>query len=161
MRFINLLHTAGLCYTIVLADGRWSHQNEAITRAKHCHEEGIEIIVVGFGSADRKFLNQIASSSEQSFFTDLDQLVQTFSTIAQELTESGGESDRGSATSSNRAGVLMAIDKTQTTPMRPEFFCPAGDLIPILYGIKPYLNRYSWKSGVHGVFNRTRWGNSL
>lgn len=87
----HFLNTAGLCYAIVLADGRWAHQNEAITRAKRCHEEGIEVISVGFGSADRKFLNQIASSSEQSFFTDLDKLVQTFSTIAQELTESGGE----------------------------------------------------------------------
>lgn len=84
-------HTPSLCYAIVLADGRWAHQKEAIIKAKRCHEEDIEVIAVGFGSADRDFLNQIASSSEQSFFTDLDKLVETFSTIAQELTEVGGE----------------------------------------------------------------------
>lgn len=83
--------TPGICYTIVLADGRWAHQSEAIIKAKRCHEAGIEVIAIGFGGADRDFLNRIASSSEQSFFTDLDKLVETFSTIAQELTESGGE----------------------------------------------------------------------
>ena len=84
-------NTPGICYTIVLADGRWAHQSEAIVKAKRCHEAGIEVIAIGFGGADRDFLKRIASSSEQSFFTDLDKLVETFSTIARELTESGGE----------------------------------------------------------------------
>lgn len=82
---------SGLCYAIVLADGRWSYQNEAVRKAQRCHEEGIEIIAVGFGSADRDFLAKIASSPEQSFFTDLSRLVETFTTIAQEITESDGE----------------------------------------------------------------------
>ena len=82
--------SSGICYAIVLADGRWSHQREAIIKAKRCHEEGIEIIAIGFGGADREFLKRIASSSEQSFFTDVNKLVETFSTIAQELTERSG-----------------------------------------------------------------------
>jgi molecular chaperone DnaK len=81
----------GVCYAIVLADGRWVYQREAIIKARRCHETGIETIAVGFGGADRDFLDQIASSPEQSFFTDLDKLVETFTTIARELTVSGGE----------------------------------------------------------------------
>lgn len=77
-------------YAIVLADGRWSRQDEAVRKAKRCHAEEIKIIAVGFGGADRDFLDKIASSPEQSFFTDLSKLTDTFTSIAQELTESGG-----------------------------------------------------------------------
>ncbi len=87
----RLMQAPGIRYAIVLADGVWSHQDTAIKHAKHCHEAGIEIIAIGFGGADRAFLAKIASSSEQSFFTDMSRLAETFSTIAQELTESGGE----------------------------------------------------------------------
>lgn len=53
------------------------------------------MIAVGFGGADRAFLNQIASSSEQSFFTDMNKLAEAFGTIAQDLTETGGEKRPG------------------------------------------------------------------
>lgn len=88
----KLCHNApGSCWAIVLTDGVWSYQHEAIRDAQRCHQAGINIVAVGFGRADEKFLQQIASSSEQSFFTDLNSLTETFTTIAQELTESGGE----------------------------------------------------------------------
>jgi molecular chaperone DnaK len=74
---------------IVLADGVWSHQKRAIERAKACHEAEIDIIGVGFGGADQKFLKAISSTDDASFFTGLDGLVETFTTIAQVLTESG------------------------------------------------------------------------
>ena len=80
----------GLHYALVLADGVWSYQQKAEQKAKSCHQAGIEIVAIGFGSADRKFLNAIASSSEQSIFTDMNRLTDTFSTIAREITESGG-----------------------------------------------------------------------
>jgi len=82
----------GLRYAIVLADGVWIHQKAAIREAKRCHKEQIEVIAVGFGAADEAFLQAIASSTEQSLFTDLNSLTETFSTIAQEITEkrSGG-----------------------------------------------------------------------
>ncbi|GER86256.1 molecular chaperone DnaK [Dictyobacter vulcani] len=76
---------SGLRYAVVLADGAWVNQKAAIQVAKRCHQEQIEIIAIGFGKANRNFLNQIASSSEQSFFTNLDSLSETFSTIAQEI----------------------------------------------------------------------------
>ena len=77
----------GLCYGLVLADGVWSHQRQAVINAKKCHETGIEVIGIGFGHADKEFLQDISSSDQASFFTDLSKLVETFSTIAQELSE--------------------------------------------------------------------------
>jgi electron transfer flavoprotein alpha/beta subunit len=75
----------------VLADGVWENQRRAIEKARRCKEKhGIEIVAVGFGGADDAFLRAIASSDEVSFFTNLNGLVETFSTIAQVLTESGG-----------------------------------------------------------------------
>ncbi len=91
----HLSNAAGLRYAIVLADGVWSHQDRAIHQAQRCHTAGIEVIAIGFGGADRGFLAKIASSSEQSFFTDLNRLTEAFSTIAQELTESAGEKRPG------------------------------------------------------------------
>ena len=88
--YSQLVDAPGVRYAIVLADGRWSRQNVAVEKARRCHQEDIEIIAVGFGGADRAFLKQIASSPEQSFFTDLSKLIETFTTIAQELTETGG-----------------------------------------------------------------------
>ena len=87
----NFRHTNGLRYGVVLTDGEWQNANAAIQTAKRCHEKGIEIIAIGFGDANREFLRQISSRDDLSFFTDLNQLTETFSTIAQELTETGGQ----------------------------------------------------------------------
>ncbi|MET9265616.1 Hsp70 family protein [Amycolatopsis sp. NPDC004079] len=80
----------GARYAVVLADGIWSRQDEVVPRAVRCREAGIETVAIGFGSADRDFLARIASSSEQSLFTDLNRLTESFSTIARELTEGRG-----------------------------------------------------------------------
>jgi molecular chaperone DnaK len=93
----RLLHNAkGLRYALVLADGVWSCQPQAIQQAKMCHQAGIEIIAVGFGSADKDFLRKISSRDDLNFFVDLNDLSDTFSTIAQELVEGGGEIDSAS-----------------------------------------------------------------
>jgi molecular chaperone DnaK len=78
-------------FIIVLTDGAWYNQQEAIKRAKECHEEGIEVIAVGFDGADEAFLEKIATSDENALFTDLTSLVGSFSKIAQVLTESGDQ----------------------------------------------------------------------
>jgi len=75
---------------LVLADGIWHDQLLAAQRARLCHERGIDIIAIGFGHADRRFLDQIASCSENAFFTSMHGLAETFTTIARELTESTG-----------------------------------------------------------------------
>ncbi|HVU70562.1 MAG TPA: VWA domain-containing protein, partial [Ktedonobacteraceae bacterium] len=93
--FERLSNVQGTRYAIVLADGVWVHQSTAVREAQRCHQAGIEVIAIGFGGADRAFLAQIASSSEQSFFTDLNRLSEAFSTIARELTEAGGEQRSG------------------------------------------------------------------
>ncbi|MGE4182777.1 MAG: Hsp70 family protein [Limisphaerales bacterium] len=80
----------GRRFAITLADGVWSDQSQAIERAKACHQANIDVIAIGFGGADQDFLRQIASSDEASFFTSMSGLVETFSTIAQVLTETGG-----------------------------------------------------------------------
>jgi len=86
----SLQQVSGMRYAIVLADGVWSHQDVAVQRAKRCHQAKIEVIAIGFGSADRAFLNRIASSSEKSLFTDMSKLTDTFSSIAREISDSGG-----------------------------------------------------------------------
>lgn len=75
----------GIRFGVVLADGRWVGQRRATERAKRCHEAGIEIIAIGFGHADPDFLKSIASSDENSLFTDLDSLSATFSSIARDV----------------------------------------------------------------------------
>ena len=87
----NFRKAQGLRYGVVLTDGEWQRSRAAITTAKQCHEIGIEIIAIGFGDANREFLRQISSREELSFFTNLNELTETFSTIAQELTESEGQ----------------------------------------------------------------------
>ena len=77
-------------FVITLADGVWAHQTQAVRRAQACHAAGIESIAIGFGSADRRFLAQIASSDEASFFTSMSGLAETFAGIAQVITESQG-----------------------------------------------------------------------
>ena len=79
---------------LVLADGIWNNQSVAIKRAKKCHDSDIEVIAIGFGGADKKFLKDIASSDESALFTDLGSLVKTFDRVAQVLTEQTGSSKR-------------------------------------------------------------------
>ncbi|MBN2471405.1 MAG: VWA domain-containing protein, partial [Anaerolineae bacterium] len=99
----------GSRYALVLADGVWSHQQRAITAAKRCHAAGIEIVAVGFGRADKSFLQAVSSSDQHSFFTDLNALTETFSTIARELTESGGTIDPASMR--ERRNQLRLLDE--------------------------------------------------
>ena len=66
-------------------------QPTAIQQAKVCRENGVDIIAIGFGSADKAFLQAIASSDEAGLFTDLGGLVDTFCSIAQVLTDTGGD----------------------------------------------------------------------
>lgn len=77
-------------FLIVLTDGVWSDQNYAIKEAEQCKKTGIEIIAIGFGGADKRFLQNIATSDENALLTNLDNLSASFSKIAQVLTDSGG-----------------------------------------------------------------------
>ena len=71
---------------VLLTDGEWSDKLKAIWTSSKCKDAGIDIIGIGIGNADEKFLKRISTIS---VMTDLDKLVESFSTIAQELTQSG------------------------------------------------------------------------
>jgi len=73
---------------VVLTDGVWSHQSAAESAAKKCHEANIEIIAIGFGSADKKFLDRIATADQSALFSSSGDLRQAMEQIAQVVVES-------------------------------------------------------------------------
>lgn len=75
------------CYFVILTDGAWVRHRKAIEIADQCKAEGIEIIAIGFGKARKDFLHEIASCEENAIYTDLSQLVQSFSKIGQSIAE--------------------------------------------------------------------------
>ena len=77
----------GKKFMVVLADGVWSKQPHAVQEAKKCHADGIEVAALGFGKADIQFLQDIASCEENAIFTNINQLGESFSKIAQVITE--------------------------------------------------------------------------
>jgi molecular chaperone DnaK (HSP70) len=101
-------------FLIVLTDGVWVNQRRAIQEAEACHADGIEVIAIGFGGADREFLRRVASSEEGAYFTRLGELTDTFSTIAQELAESSG------SLGPTRRGTkgLASTDSSSPLPLR-------------------------------------------
>ena len=85
---------AGNNMIVVLTDGRWGNRDLAVTQAMECRTDGITTVAVGFGEADRSFLRQIATADEDALFTTLDQLGDTFGTIATAVNSGGiGMSD--------------------------------------------------------------------
>lgn len=78
-------------YCVVLTDGQWSGRDRAIEAAEEMRCEGIEIIAIGFGSADVEFLRRIATSEESAFLISSSEIGSAFENIAQELVESSGE----------------------------------------------------------------------
>lgn len=82
---------ADLKFCVVLADGVWSCQPQAIEIARQCHQKGIQIIAIGFGSADQAFLSSIANSEQGALFVSQSDLTATFENIAQVLVESESE----------------------------------------------------------------------
>jgi molecular chaperone DnaK len=89
----------GRCFAIILADGVWSNQPNAVSSAKRCHELGIETAAIGFGSADKQFLRDISSTDANAFMVSQSELTKTFGTIAQSMGSGGGNKgrDRGSS----------------------------------------------------------------
>jgi len=72
-------------YLVVLTDGVWERQQEAVSKAKRCHADKIDVLALGFGGADHGFLEAIASVKEFASFTTLTELSGTFSKIAQAI----------------------------------------------------------------------------
>lgn len=77
----------GIKYIVVLTDGMWINITDAISAANKCHKAGIEIMALGFGSADYEFLKKIASTDKFASITELSNLEGSFSKIAQAISE--------------------------------------------------------------------------
>jgi molecular chaperone DnaK len=80
-----------LRYIVLLTDGMPDNKISADRAARATRNDGIEIICIGTGGADRYYLKRIASSDADCLFAQAGGVVATFSTIAQQLTESGGK----------------------------------------------------------------------
>ncbi len=76
-----------LNYIVVLTDGCWHEVERSIEEAKKCHQAKIEVMALGFGTADYEFLKKIASTEEFASITDLSKLGGSFSKIAQVISE--------------------------------------------------------------------------
>ncbi|AEF80728.1 Hsp70 family protein [Leadbettera azotonutricia] len=84
----------GRRFAIILADGVWDAQDKAITAAKKCHSENIEVAAIGFGAADECFLQNISSSNANALFVSQSELTRTFGKIAQSMGNSTGAKGR-------------------------------------------------------------------
>lgn len=85
-----LKDAAGDPYIVVLTDGQWYGKTDVIGLANKCKEDGIEIAAIGFGSAKKEFLDEIATCKENSIFTEETKLTQSFSKIARVISKSSG-----------------------------------------------------------------------
>lgn len=105
----ELQYQSGRKFSIVLADGLWADQNAAIAAARRCHRAGIDITGLGFGSADRNFLQQISNGDIKAMLVSQSELTQSFGKIAQEISSSGGSSKHG------RSDVQTAVTTWRAT----------------------------------------------
>jgi len=85
----SLSKRGGKKYLIVLTDGQWGTTSQMINEAKECQKLGIDIAAVGFGSINSSFLQAIANWD--MIVSSPERFAESFSTIAQVLTEGGGE----------------------------------------------------------------------
>ena len=77
-------------FIVLLTDGSPNSRSDAENAALAARNDGIEIIAIGTGGADKEYLKRISSSDENAVFAQSGDVVQTFSKIAQVLTETGG-----------------------------------------------------------------------
>jgi len=91
-----LSYENGRKFTLVLTDGMWEDQPEAIRAAKRCQESEIQTAAIGFGGADGQFLIDISSTDKNAVYVaGSGELSRTFNGFAQSLNESGGSASKG------------------------------------------------------------------
>ena len=76
-------------YVVILTDGYPDAPEAAVAEAEAARGEGIEIVAIGIGDADRDYLRRLASTEAGSIFAHAGELVQTFGHIARVITEGG------------------------------------------------------------------------
>jgi molecular chaperone DnaK (HSP70)/uncharacterized protein YegL len=76
-------------YVVILTDGYPDAPESAAEQAAAARGEGIEIVAIGTGDADRDYLRRLASTEAGSIFAHAGELVKTFGHIARVITEGG------------------------------------------------------------------------
>ena len=82
-------------YAVVLADGIWENKSTATRIAEQCHKSGISIIGLGFGGADKSFMESISSEKNLAVITQMSGLTSSFSKIAQIIGTRGNSITKG------------------------------------------------------------------
>jgi len=76
-------------YVVILTDGYPDSTAAAVEQADRAKAEGIEIVAIGTGEADRAYLRRLASTDEGSIFAGSGELVGTFGHIARMIAQGG------------------------------------------------------------------------
>jgi molecular chaperone DnaK len=76
-------------YIVILTDGYPDAPESAIEQAGGARQQGIEIVAIGTGDADRDYLRRLASSEQASIFARSGELVHAFGHIARVISEGG------------------------------------------------------------------------
>jgi molecular chaperone DnaK (HSP70) len=87
----ELKNAKGMRFLVVLTDGAWACQSDAIQASKRCQKDGIQVIAIGFGTADEDFLRKIASADLSALFSSSADLGSAFEQIAQVVLEGSGK----------------------------------------------------------------------
>lgn len=77
---------------VILTDGVWYHQGWSRANARKLAAEGVDIVAVGFGSADQTFLRDIATKDDYAALVGVNALQETFTKIGRAL--ASGEEPR-------------------------------------------------------------------
>ena len=76
-------------YVVILTDGYPDSTEAAVEQAALAKAEGIEVVAIGTGEADRAYLRRLASTEEGSIFAGSGELVGTFGHIARMIAQGG------------------------------------------------------------------------
>ncbi len=67
---------------VILTDGIWKHMDRSVKQSRACKDEGVPIFALGFGDANISFLKQIANVDNGGLYTTIENLGNSFDTIA-------------------------------------------------------------------------------
>lgn len=105
-----LRNAPGRRFAMVLADGVWDDQPTAVAAARKCHQKEIEITGIGFGSADKKFLQDISSGDVEAMLVQQSELTQSFGKIAQAI-GGGSQGKKGRSGGETAVSTWRAVDE--------------------------------------------------
>jgi molecular chaperone DnaK len=86
---VQLSKTDRRRYIVILTDGYPDAAEAAVAEATAARDQGIDIVAIGIGAADREYLRRLASTESGSIFATQGELVSTFGHIARMIAEGG------------------------------------------------------------------------